>query len=170
MKIKYIGKFILAGVLFINLISCVPLAPSLSPQDTIKTYLNELAIFKDAVYRKAALDELKKDPEKAKKYIEAGRTINNLLWTDDSSNPDRRKKLLLSAGTIVTYKGYEIMSERIEGNSAFVEVVFKKAAVFDRNMGAASAQDSKPVTYGLIKTQKGWKIKDINGILGKMSR
>ena len=137
------------------------------PKDTVKLYLDELAIFKDPLYKEAARKELRGDPEKVRRYAKAGEVIERLLWTDASSNPERRKKLLLGVATIITYKGYRIASEQIKGNKAFVGVVFEETGLFGKDLGAAARRESRTVTYELLKTRKGWRIKDIDGILAK---
>ncbi len=138
------------------------------PADTVKRYLDGMMIVKDPLYRGAARDELKGDPQKSKMFAEAGKTVEELMWADPSaSNPERRKKLLMTLGTIVRYKSYEITGERVEGDKAYVDVVFKETAVLDKDLGNASRPESKPTTYELIKTAKGWLIKDVNGLLAR---
>ena len=167
MRKKYLIRYILIPLLLLNLNSCSMPSP-LSPKETVKLYLDELAIFKDPIYRKASFDELERDPEKIKRYKKAVQTIKELLWTDSSSLwPERRKKLLLATGAMITYKGYRITSERIEDNKAFVTVILERTSLFNKDLGKASKQDSKPITYELRKTSKGWQIKDIGGILAK---
>ena len=167
MRKKYLIKYVLVPLLLLNLSSC-SMPSFLSPKETVKLYLDELAIFKDPIYRKASLDELERDPEKAKRYVKAVENIKKLVWTDRSSLwPERRRNLVIMVGTVVTYKDYRIISERIKDNKAFVTVIFGKTSIFNKDLGKASQQDSKPTTYELIKTNKGWQIKDIDGILAK---
>ena len=161
-------KSILIGCLLLALILTSCSAPSLPPKETVKLYLDELSVLKDPLYKKLSLDELGGDTEKTKRYKEATKTVKGLLWHDSSSlKPERRKKLLLAAGTIITYKGYKITEERIKEDKAFVTVIFEKTSLFNKDLGKASQEDSKPFTYELIKTSRGWRIKDINGILAK---
>jgi len=142
--------------------------PSLSPKEIVKLYLEELEIFKDPFYEEAALDKLTEDSEAAKRYVQAVKTLDNLIWTDRSSVfPKRRRDVLLTCAVIITSEGYEIIDERIEGKQAFVTVIFKKTSLFNLNLGKMDKQDSPPTTYELVKTLKGWKIKDIDGILVK---
>ena len=125
-----------------------------------------MMIVKDPLYRQASRDELKGDKAKAERYAEAGRTVNELLWTDPSSSKsDSRKKLLMALGTIVTFKGYKITSERVEGDKAYITVILEKTSLLGKDMGEASQQESKPITYELVKTRQGWRIKDVDGIL-----
>lgn len=167
MQRNHIINWILILSLILSLSSCTR-PPVLSPEDTVKLYLDELAIFKDPIYRKTARDKLKEGSEEFKRYTKAVQTINGLIWVDKSSLlPDRRKSLIVTAGTIITYKDYNIIDERIENNKAFVTVVFEKTSLFGKDLGKASQQDSKPIEYELIKTRKGWQIKDIDGILAK---
>lgn len=166
MRMARIIAYILTPILLLSLISCARPAPS--PKDTVKLYLDKMMILKDPLYKGVALDELKGDPEKAKRYAKAGETIKELLWTDSSSlRPDRRKALLMSLGTIVTFKDYRIISERVEGSKAYVTVVLEETTLFGKDLGIAGQQDSKPVPYELIKTPHGWRIKDINGIMAE---
>lgn len=166
MRMARIIAYILVPIVLLSLISCA--GPSLSPKDTVKLYLDEMMIFKDPLYKRAALDELKGDSEKAKRYAKAGQTLKELLWTDPSSfRPERRKKLLITLGTIVTFKGYRILSDRVEGDKAYVTVALEETSLFNIDLGAASEKDSKPIPYELIKTRQGWRIRDINGILAK---
>jgi hypothetical protein len=143
-------------------------APALSPQETVKLYLDELAIFKDPIYKKAALDKLE-ESEELERYKEAVQTIKRLIWTDKSSlQPEKRKSLLVAAGAMFTYKDYILIDEKIYDNKAFVTVVFQKMRLFGADLGKAGQQQgNKPVNYELIKTREGWKIKDIDRILAK---
>jgi len=166
MRQKSLIGCILISLLVISLSSCTIGAKS--PTDTVKHYLDEMMIIKDSLYKEAARDQLKGDPEKAKRYTEAGQTVKELMWTDLSSlKPDRRKKLLMTLGTIVTFKSYNVLSERIEGDKAYVEVVFGETSIFEKDLGEASRRDSKPTTYELIKTREGWRLKDVNGLLAR---
>ena len=151
--------------LVLSMASCSR-APLASPRDTVKTYLDELEIFKDPIYKKAALDEMQEDPEKAERYKKAGETIKELLWTDKSAMwPEKRKEILIGAGAIVTHKDYKIISDRIEGNKAFVTVIFERVTLFGKDLGKLSDHRSRPVTYELIKTRQGWQIKDMDSLL-----
>ncbi len=142
--------------------------PHLSPKETVELYLNELRIIKDPIYKKAVRDELAQDKEKARRYVKAANTVNGLIWKDISSAHVKiRRNLLMAAPLILTYENYKIISEDIQGKKAFVTVVFGKTCVFGLDLGEASRRDSRPVKYELIKTDKGWQIKDIDGILAK---
>lgn len=166
MRQKSVTGCILICLLAIGLSSCA--IGVKSPTDTVKLYLDEMLIIKDPLYKEAARDGVKGDAEKAKRYTEAGETVKTLMWADTSSpNPERRKQLLMTLGTIVTFKSYNILSERIEGDKAYVEVVFKETSILEKDLGSASQQDSRPTTYELLKTPEGWRLKDVNGLLGR---
>ncbi|GAI93350.1 unnamed protein product, partial [marine sediment metagenome] len=77
MRRKYLIKYVLVPLLLFNLSSC-SMPSLLSPKETVKLYLDELAIFKDPIYKKASLDELERDPEKVKRYKKAAQTIKEL--------------------------------------------------------------------------------------------
>jgi len=165
MKIKSAISCVSVLVLTLSLVSC---APPISPKETVKLYLDELEVFKDPIYKKAASDELKQDPEKAERFKKAGETVKELLWTDSSSMwPEKRKQLLIGIGSIVTHKDYEITNEHFEDNKAFVTVIFGKVMLFGKDLGRLGDRQSKPVTYELIKTRQGWRIKDINSMLAR---
>jgi len=151
MRKNYLIRYILVPLLLLNLSSC-SMPSLLSPKETVKLYLDELVIFKDPIYRKASLDELEGDPEKVKRYKKAAQTIKELLWTDSSSlRPERRKKLILTVGTMITCKGYTITSERIENNKAFVTAIFEKTSLFNKDLGIASNQDSETTTIPCLQ-------------------
>ena len=143
--------------------------PALSPKETVKLYLDELSIFKDPIYKKAALEKLEEESEELKRYQKAVQIINRLVWTDKSSLwPEKRKSLLVAAGAMFTYKSYTIIDEKIYDNKAVVSVAFERMKLFDVDLGeAAQQQGNKPINYELIKTREGWKVKDIDGILAK---
>lgn len=154
----------LLGALIIFISACGKVTAPLPPNEVVKLYLNELSILKDPIYKKKFV----KNSGQAKRYVQAKENVENLIWISGSSRSDKfRKNMFTSAGLLFTSSSFEIKDERIEGEKAFVTVVFEKVGLMGRDLGKASEGSSNPILYELIKTNDGWKLKDIGGILAK---
>jgi len=163
MRKKSLIAALLIPALVIGLSSCS--MGTKSPENVVKVYLDEMMIIKDPMYKKAARDDAAGDPKKAKRYEEANRKVEDLMWTDPASiRPERRKKLLMTLGAIVTYKSYRITSQKIESDKALVTVEFQPPVKTAKDKGKSW---SGPTTYELAKTKEGWLLKDVNGLLSK---
>ena len=116
-----------------GIISCS--APSLSPGETVRLYLEELKIFTDPFYKQASVDTLKEDTEEARRYLKAVKTIDKLIWKDKGSlTPQRRRVIILTVGTVITYEDYEIIDEVLKGDLAYVTVIFKERTLFNLDL------------------------------------
>jgi hypothetical protein len=135
--------------------------------------MDELAIIKSPdYYREFKKEDTNKDEEKIRRYTEAVRVTEELVWTDpNAKNAKRRKTLMLAPLMVLRYRSYKILEVQEEKDAAFVTVILRNLGLPGKSpedlFELASGEDSSPVTFELIKTNVGWRIKDIEGIFNR---
>ncbi|MBN1871343.1 MAG: hypothetical protein JW800_02105 [Candidatus Omnitrophica bacterium] len=172
MRIARLIETMVIAITIFSLVSCSK-PVMLSPKDTVQRYMNELEIIKDPnYYKEFKKDAPERDSTKIDRYTMAVKATEDLVWTEPGRiNATRKKTLMLAPLMVLKYKGFDITDVKEEKDVAFVTAVLNKLGVAGKNpdefLPFVQGEDYMPVTFELIKTNEGWKIKNIEGVFNK---